>query len=175
MAVFAINPSCSHSQEFEMTRFKFMSLWMLLLVIAARGITAFSQAPAPNPACYMKAGPPSGLCEGTDTTMLCAGCSIWNFLLGDSGVVWSTSITRGTDMGSDIVASNVIPCKTTTPCIATWASGKECDSNIGFCITGASTCPTYAPGTPIITTVTTYYTVPCPVLPPPPAPAPDGA
>ena len=50
MAVFAINPSCSHSQEFEMTRFKFMSLWMLLLVIAARGITAFSQAPAPNPA-----------------------------------------------------------------------------------------------------------------------------
>ena len=61
MAVFAINPSCSHSQEFEMTRFKFMSLWMLLLVIAARGITAFSQAPAPNPACYMKAGPPSGL------------------------------------------------------------------------------------------------------------------
>ncbi len=144
-----------------MARFKFMSLLMLLLVIAGGGVTAFSQAPV----CLSQAGPPLALCDGTDMPLNLGGCNWWQSS-PTAGLVWSNVVVRREVAGTDQVASNVVACYTTTPIITTFYPIRKCNIYGSTCIGGWGTCTDYAAGTPVVTSVTTYYTVPCPPVVP---------
>jgi len=139
------------------TRFKFMS-FMVLLAIASAGFPA-SQHTA-NAFCTQKAGPPSGLCVGTDTALDCSGCDQW---WPKSGLKWSNSATRSPDVGTGQVASYVVTCKTLTPCNSVPMIGTKCEFILSVCARSPfDVCTPSIPGTPVVTTDTTYYTVPCP-------------
>ena len=161
-------------QESEMTRFKCMSVMLLLLALAGRGVTTFSQAPAP--VCTSMAGPHLYLCDGISAPNFpCENCAS---RFHNDGWEWSNCVTKNTVTGTNQVGSYVTTCQTTYPCVKVIIPFALCDNwyfGLGGCPWGASSCPSYSRGVPVVSTVTTFYTVPCPPPPTPPPPAPHGA
>lgn len=133
-----------------------MTSYLAVLAVAIGGVSAYVQAQQ----CNLKEGPPSGACSGDNVAIDCGSCGAW--APDTDGVSWSNAIARGTDMGTDLVGTTVISCRTDFPCYSMPIVFAQCKDDLCRSTSLLAVCDARIVGTAVVTTYTTHNTVACP-------------